>query len=196
MLDELGDKFPHALVTATDGAREDLQEMRTWKPSWFPSMFQREIAGVVHARIWARLQQELDGVGDIKLVTREPFREVHISTLMGRTYTLRVKRHREGDRISSYSTLSDVEFWGGVVATFDGMEEVSLAAGYRWNSLSGTVGQPVISYREGKENIIWAVELDHGVELGAPLRRTPILPTLPVIDLAGADEDETVDGVE
>lgn len=66
-----------------------------------------------------------------------------------------------------------------------------LAVGDRWNSGTGSVGEPVISYREGKGNVIWAVALEEGRAEGAPLRRTPLPPTLPWVDLAtGLDEKE------
>ena len=191
VLEELGDKFPLALVRATDAARSDLRELRTWKREWLQSMFQREVAGIVHARIWDHLTADLDGVEGIEFRTEEPFREVRIVTAFGRTFKVRVKRHSEGDKIRSYPTPSDLEFWGGAVVTFEGLEEIPLAAGYRWEAGTGEVGAPVISYREGKENVIWAVEVDAAAAGGvAPLRYTPILPTLPQIDLAASQREE------
>ncbi len=168
--------------------------MRAWQPGWFPTMFQREVAGIVHARIWAYLTAELEDVDGIAFRTTEPFREVRIVTPLARTFKVRVKRHSEEDRISSYPTPSDLEFWGGVAATFEGLEEVPLAAGYRWDAATGEVGVPVISYREGKDNVVWAVEVDADAAGGAvPLRYTPILPELPQIDLAAGVRDEETD---
>lgn len=191
VLGEIGSKFPLALVHATDAARDDLRELRSLKPDWLQGMFQREVAGIVHARIWEHLRAELDGVGGITFRTEEPYREVRIVTPLGRTFKVRVKRHSEGDRISSYPTPSDLQFWGGAVVTFEGLEEVPLAAGYRWQAATNDVGAPVISYREGKENVVWAVEVDAGAAGGVePLRYTPILPSLPQVDLAASVRDE------
>ncbi|WP_211374002.1 hypothetical protein [Cellulomonas fimi] len=191
VLSELGSKFPLALVRATDAARGDLRSLRRWRSDWLQGMFQREVAGIVHARIWAHLMAELDSVDGVTFRTEEPYREVRVVTPLGRTFKVRVKRHSEGDRISSYTTPSDVEFWGGAVLSFDGLEEVPLAAGYRWEAATGDVGAPVISYREGKENVIWAVEVDAGqADAAAPLRYTPIAPPgLPKIDLAASRRD-------
>ncbi|ROS78718.1 hypothetical protein [Cellulomonas sp. PhB143] len=191
VLQELGDKFPLALVRATSAAGSDLRELRTWRPEWLQSMFQREVAGIVHARIWDHLTADLDGVDGIEFRTGEPFREVRIVTALGRTFKVRVKRHSEDDKISSYPTPSDLEFWGGAVVALEGLEEVPLAAGYRWVAATGEVGAPVISYREGKENVVWAVEVDADAAGGvAPLRYTPILPTLPQIDLAASQRGD------
>ncbi|WP_147918842.1 hypothetical protein [Ruania zhangjianzhongii] len=68
--------------------------------------------------------------------------------------------------------------------TLEGMEEVSLAAGYRWNALTGEVGAPVITYREGKENVVWAVEVEGRGQGTTAIHYTPIQPVLPDIDLA------------
>jgi len=184
VLDELGSKFLLALVRATDSARDDLASMREWNPGWFPYFFQRDIACVVHSRIWAALMSELEEVDGVNLRTEEPFREVRISTGSGRTYTLRIKRHSEDDQIRSYSTPTDLAFWGGLSATFEGMEEVRLAAGYRWLAASGDVGNPVVSYREGKDNPIWAVEVDTGAAGSVtPVEYRPVSPTMPQVDL-------------
>ena len=187
LLDELGDKFPRALVVATDAARADYESFRRAYPDWVQGMFQREIGGIIHARIWAHLLPELEGVGGVGVRDREPYREVTVTTGTGRTIKIRVKRHSEDDQISSYPTPSDLAFWGGAVVTFDGMEEVPLAAGYRWLAETGEIGSPVISYREGKLNVVWAVELERGGLQGIePVRYTEIAPTLPEVDLKGA----------
>jgi hypothetical protein len=102
-------------------------------------MFQREVAGIVHARIWTHLTAELDGIGGIALRTEEPYREVRVVTPLGRTFKVRVKRHSEEDKISSYPTPSDVHFWGGALVTFEGLEEIPLAAGYRWEAARGEI---------------------------------------------------------
>lgn len=193
VLSELGDKFPQALVHATDAAREDLHAMRDWRPGWFPSLFQREVAGIIHSRIWAHLTTDLDGLAEITLRTEEPFREVRIASPIGRTFTIRVKRHSEEDQIRSYRTPQDVEFWGGAVMTLEGLEEITLSAGYRWDSVTGEIGLPVITYREGKENVIWAVEVARGDAGVTPIQYTPIQPPLPRVDLASDLPDEEND---
>jgi hypothetical protein len=139
----------------------------------------------------SHLTGELDGVDGISFRTEEPFRVAAVSTPLGRTFTVRVKRHSEADRISSYPTPSDLEFWGGAKVTLDGLDDVPLAAGYRWDAVTGQIGAPVISYREGKDNVIWAVEVDAGASgETVPITYTPILPDLPQVDLAADLADE------
>jgi hypothetical protein len=186
VLDDLGDKLPHALMRATDLARQDYAELRSKFPSWVPRFFERDAANVIHPRIWAHLEDELDGVDGITLVSREPHRQINLQTSVGRTYTMRVKRHSQRDRIRSYPTLSDVRFWSGGVRqqTIEGLECINLAIGYRWHKDRREIGAAVISYREGKDNVIWAYTIDEGMaDGGTPFTYTPILPDLPQIDL-------------
>lgn len=191
VLEELGSKFPLALVRAVDSARADLRALRAWKPDWLVGLFQREVAGVIHARIWTYLTAELDGIDGITFRTDEPHREIAVSAAMGRTFRLRVKRHSDGDQISSYPTSSDLAFWDGKAdASFEGLEEIHLAAGYRWDPTTADIGAPVISYREGKSNVIWAVEVDagHG-DAAVPMSYVPIPPSLPQVDFAASERD-------
>jgi hypothetical protein len=199
VLGELGDKVVAAIVTSTDGARADLADLRGWRPTWIPQMTQRGVANIIHERIWAHLSAELQPLLDdgVTLVDREPVREVAVTLEGGRTYRLRFKRHSERDLVSSYSTSSDLAFWAGPAAapTFDGMEEIRLCAGYRWDPLTRDIGEAIVSYREGKTNPIWAARLDTGAG-GQASRITwsPAAPNLPTIDLERALRDEVAEG--
>jgi hypothetical protein len=193
VLSDLGSKFVLGLVRATDGARHDFAELRAWRPSWVADMFERGLANVIHERLWSHLAQELEGVDGITLTSREPLREVAVTTLSGRTYHLRFKRHSDRDSISSYPTRSDIAFWtGGSHDQFDGMEVVSLAAGYRWDRERRELGAPVISFRETKSRVAWAVEVDEGAaDAALPFTYTPIvLPGLPPVDLHGSAAED------
>ena len=188
VLDDLGDKVPLALLRATERARADYAAFRAAFPDWLPGMFERELADVIHPRIWAHLVAELEGVEGVTLVAREPVREIGIAAGSGHGYVARIKRHGDGDRISSYPTRTDIEFWAGGVMTFEGYERVNLAFGYRWDRERREMGSPVISYREGKDNVVWAVLVDAGT--GAlPLSYEPIEPDLPQIDLLDASRE-------
>lgn len=191
VLDDIGDKFPLALVRATQASRADFAQFRRAFPGWMPGMFERDLANLIHPRIWAHLTAELDGVDGVTLIAQEPVREIGIQSVAGRGYVARVKRHSARDRIRSYPTRTDVVFWGGAQATFDGLDRVPLAVGYRWDRELREIGAPVISYREGKENVIWAVALDAGESGGVqPLTYTPIQPNLPQLDLLAASEED------
>lgn len=183
VLAEVGDKFLLALVRATAAAGDDLTLMRAWQPRWCAGMFQREIAGLVHSRIWWYLTHDLRGMDGVQLHTKEPHREVRLVGPLGRTVAVRIKRHSDQDRISSYPTASDIEFWGGSRHTVGGMEEITLAAGYRWDREQEQVGPAVISYREGRDNLVWAVEVEAPDGPTGPLRYVSVAPRQWEVDL-------------
>jgi hypothetical protein len=70
-----GDKFLTDLAWSVRGAREDLAELREWRPAWFPPMSRRCLANLIHDRIWARLVAAVDGTPGIETIDREPVRE-------------------------------------------------------------------------------------------------------------------------
>lgn len=67
------------------------------------------------------------------------------------------------------------------------LEAITLGAGYRWIAEERRVGPAVISYRDGKDNPIWAVELDEPDEGTDIIGWRPITrPDLPTVDLFDA----------
>jgi len=78
-MSSLGDKFLKGLAWSIRGAREDLAELREWRPGWFPPMSGRCLANLIHDRIWARLVAAVDGNPGIETIDREPVREMWIS---------------------------------------------------------------------------------------------------------------------
>ena len=188
VLEELGDKFLEALVGAVRGARSDINDMRDWRPGWFPVMHSRVLSNLIHDRIWARLIAEIDSDPDTLVIEKGPIREVAV----GLHVKLRVKRHHIGDRISTYPTRTAIEFWQqSTNFQIPGLEEVRIAVGYQWDPEVRRVGAPRLSLRDGKDNVIWAVELDEPAE-GVAVKWTPIEPTLPSIELGDADDEGVV----
>ncbi|HEY0118225.1 MAG TPA: hypothetical protein VGC04_05540 [Cellulomonas sp.] len=121
----------------------------------------------------------------VTMLDQEPAREVCVTLDTGRAYRLRLNRHSDRNRVRSYPTRTDLAFWGAPASapTLDGMEEIRLAAGYRWDDETREIGATVISYREGKDNPIWAVEVEAGAA-AQPIAWAPISgPNLPEIDL-------------
>ncbi len=191
VLAELGDDFVRAFVDAVDGARDDHAALREWRPSWQASFTNRFLANFLHERIWDRLVRVIDGMSGVHIVDREPIREVKSGT----KYSIRVKRHRPGDLISAYPTEAALAFWSNDVLTLDGLESYSLALGYMWDADTRVAGEAVLSFRDGKDNPIWAVQLrrDGGVATG--FTWTPVAPDLPEIDLSRVlREDEEENG--
>ena len=190
VLSALGDKFLAAQLAAVNGAREDIAWLQTERPGWFPNMAQRTLANLIHDRMWDRMSTILDGESGVELVDREPLRQIHV----GVNLQIRLKRHSLDDLIATYETPGALAFWAQGAATLPGLEEVSLAAGYHWITDERRIGPAVITYREGKNNPIWSVELnDSGGDASgsAPVSWKPIdLPDLPSIGRALDDDKE------
>ncbi|BBY60608.1 hypothetical protein MSAR_37440 [Mycolicibacterium sarraceniae] len=98
-----------------------------------------------------------------------------------------------GDRISTYPTRTAIEFWQQNNDMLPGLEEVRIAVGYRWDNELREIEAPVVSLRDGRDNVIWAIELSEPAE-GEKVSWKPIESTLPTIDLgdlaSDTDDDE------
>jgi len=188
VLAELGDKVPAAVAESVAAARDDLSRYRDLQPAWVAEHSERGLANWIHDRVWAHLMQRLDGEAEITVVDREPMRVFRVGT----KYLLRVKRHGLGDKISSYPTQTALEFYmQGPQPLFPEMEEVRLAAGYLWDVESRSVGDAVISMRDGMNNVVWSVVIDVDPGTGSvAIRPMPSGPTPPVIDVSGGVGDE------
>lgn len=188
VLAELGDKVPAAVAESVAAARDDLSRYRDLQPAWVAEHSERGLANWIHDRVWAHLMQRLDGEAEITVVDREPMRVFRVGT----KYLLRVKRHGLGDKISSYPTQTALQFYmQGPQPLFPEMEEVRLAAGYLWDVESRSVGDAVISMRDGMDNVVWSVVIDVDPGTGAvAIRPMPSGPTPPVIDVSGEAGDK------
>jgi hypothetical protein len=189
VLEDLGDGFVHAFVDAVDGARDDFAEFKRWRPGWVPGFTSRFTANFLHERIWDRLIRAVEGMDGIQVKDREPVRELRSGT----TYLIRVKRHHPGDRISAYPTEASSAFWSNDVLTLEGLESFSLALGYYWDADLRAMGDALLSFRDGKDNPIWAIKLRRAAGSAAGFSWEPVAPDLPELDLSGvvreAEED-------
>lgn len=179
VLDELGEAFPAALIHAVDYARDRYAAFAASGLGLAPLFTPRTVANVLHDLLWYSLAQDLHGVEGITLVDGHPLRMI-VRRCGDREYRIRMKRHRERDMISSYPTKTDLKFYEGKDQTFEGFEVVNLAAGYRWDQIFGEIVCPVLSYREGKANVVWTVEPSGETGVTA---LTPVNPVPPQIDL-------------
>ena len=178
MLANLGDKFLEALVTAVDGAREDLTTFQGWQPGWFVTFSNRFTANFLHERIWAGLVGRVDELDNVTVLDQEPYRQ-----LFADSYVLRVKRHHPGDRISTFPTEGARRFWSSELM-LPGLEKVSLALGYMWDADLRGVGDAVISFRDELDKPVWAVLVQRGTEGLGDIRWTPVDPNVPEFDLS------------
>lgn len=187
-MNDLGDDFVQAFIGAVDGARDDFSEFRAWQPSWFAGFSGRFTANFLHERIWDRLVRSASGMEAIHIHDREPVRELRSGT----TYLMRVKRHHPGDRISAYPTEASSAFWSNSMVTLDGLESLSLALGYYWDADLRAVGDAILSFRDGKDNPIWAIRLRGDTTTTSGFTWEAVAPELPELDLSAialADEE-------
>ncbi|MGX1476410.1 UNVERIFIED_CONTAM: hypothetical protein RKD50_005218 [Streptomyces canus] len=195
VLSGLGPKVTRSLVRAVDLAAADLLEYRTAHPSWVAQSSERGLANWIHDRLWAHLTAELDGHPGVTLTDGEPTREL----VVGVSYRLRVKRHREDGQVSTYATQTALEFFAqGTQEAFPGLEEVRLTAGYEWEPDARKIGEAVLSLRDGKENVVWLVPLRDADQAGGsgtvqPVRPTTPTPSLPSIDVPAAGQREATE---
>lgn len=196
VLGEIGSGFAEAISGAVAFAKESYEGLRIREPRITRVFTERTSANVIHDLIWDDLARALSPESDYTLHDTYPLR--YVSHVCGnRLYKIRLKRHR-GDLVSSYPTETDKRFYAGRGETFDGFEVVSLAAGYRWDSELGEVVCPVISYREGKTNVIWSVEPSGVAQEATPVLRPgrAIPPAIDLFDAAKEAEEEKAEGDE
>jgi len=127
--------------------------------------------------------QHLEGAVDVTVVDREPTRVFRVGT----KYLLRVKRHGLDDTVSTYPTQTALQFFmQGQQPLFPELDEVRLAAGYVWDPDTRSIGDAVISMRDGLDNVVWSVVIAQEPGTGSvAIRPTPTGPTLPIIDVRG-----------
>ncbi|MER5196441.1 hypothetical protein ACWD3J_22945 [Streptomyces sp. NPDC002755] len=193
VLSGLGDKVIAGLARAVARTREDLAAYRESHLSWVSDSSERGLANWIHDRLWRHVCAEFDGHSGIGLSDREPTREITV----GVNYRLRVKRHRLDGKVSSYATQTALEFYAqGVQEAFPGLEEVRLIAGYEWDADARSMGDAVLSLRDGEEDVIWLItlpEADTGMAgvPARPIRPTEPEPALPIIDLPATGSGDT-----
>ncbi len=196
VLDGLGDKVVAGLSRAVMLTAHDLRRYRETFPLWVAEASERGLANWIHDRIWSHLLVVLDSVPGVTMADREPTREITV----GVTYRLRVKRHHDDGQINTYPTPTALEFFAQapVQETFDGLEEIRLAAGYEWDADTRDMGDAVLSLRDGRENIIWketlppSAEPDAGGGVSFPSVPGPTAPTVegPAVGDARSEELE------
>ncbi len=188
VLPALGDKFALSLSSAVKGARGDLDWLRSERAEWFPPMTNRGLANLIWERVWARLCDGLRDVPEANIVQSGSTNEIFV----GLNFVIRVKRHTDANTISTYATPTAMGFYEQEQPALDGMAVTSLAVGYLWDPETKEIREPVVSYRDGKDNPIWIMRLDEPGDGAQAVTWTPIEPVLPIIYVGDVDEtDET-----
>jgi hypothetical protein len=114
---------------------------------WVADHSERGLANWIHDRMWTHLVSLLDGHPSVSFIDHGVTREMWVGT----TYRLRAKRHLDDGRVSNVTTPTVLEFFAQEQATFDGLDEVHLIAGYIWDPLERRIVAPVLSLRDGKD---------------------------------------------
>ena len=147
VLNALGDKVVAGLTEAVDGAREDLRLYRASHPSFVADSSERGLANWIHDRMWARATP-LGDIDRVALVDSGATREIHL----GNEFRIRLKRHSHSGAIRSYPTDAALEFIGQDqpdLYSLLGIRTLNLTAGYDWDDLTRSIGESVLSLRNG-----------------------------------------------
>lgn len=195
VVDGLGDKVVDALTLMVAQVRDDMRVLRRTFPSWAADSTDRGWLAFAHDRAWAHLTRLLDDVDEVSFVDQMPTRELYVGTL----FRLRVKKHDAEGQVNSYPTLSARMFMTQEPETLEGLEEVRLVAGYRWDSELHQIGAPVISLHDGAR-VIWVHELDEPADpqvvSAIPIVPTdgPVPPRVVIGDGAGTQNEPAQEG--
>jgi hypothetical protein len=157
LLDQLGDKVTGAVAAAVVEVRADLALYRAEHPGWASSDSERGLANWINDRLWDHLVRLLDGVDVVAIGERGSTRELIVRDRI----RIRVKRHDMNGAIATYPTRTALSFYkqSCQLVLFDGLPEVYLAVGYVWERESREIGVPVVSLRDGVDNLVWMHEL-------------------------------------
>lgn len=157
LLDQLGDKVTGAVAAAVVEARADLAQYRAEHPSWVASSSERGLANWISDRVWDHLVRATDDLGEVVLREHGSTREI----IVGNRIRMRVKRHDLNGAITTYPTQTALSFYeqSGQLVLPHGLPEVCLAVGYVWERESREIGVPVVSFRDGVDNLVWMHEL-------------------------------------
>lgn len=194
VIDALGDKVVEALFASIVGAKADLAEYRLSMPNIVADHSSRGLANWIHDRIWARVVAALDGVDHVSFVDSGPLREMYVRL----DFKLRFKRHSPTGAIRSYPTEGALDFITQErdLLSLIGIRTLNLAAGYEWDELTRTMGEAVLTLRDGSfDDVIWMTTLPAvgGTAGGTITPITPLRdgPTAPVIEVPGYDNAES-----
>jgi hypothetical protein len=193
VLDDMGEKPVEAFARCVARARADLRRYRQAFPQWVADHSERGLANWVSDRMWAHLSTLAESIDGMEMIEKGVTREVTV----GLNYKFRVKRHDEEGKVASYPTPTFLEFVCQPQGQLEGMEETRLIAGYDWNKDERDIGPAVMSLRDGKDHIIWKVELpdvpeagERGGEVITPQRPSPTAPTVDVPEDIGQKAKE------
>jgi hypothetical protein len=171
---DLGDKVVAGLITAITRTKDDLARYRQQLPDIAYEQSTRGLANWINDRMWMHVVRELFDVPDVVAHEQGVTREIYVGT----RYRLRLKRHDGAGLVSNYRTPTALAFWEADDFALPGMEEMRLCFGYVWDAEVEQIGDPVISRRDGQENVLWMERLDESAA-GGGNGSVPVVPITP-----------------
>ncbi|WP_064745374.1 hypothetical protein [Pseudonocardia acaciae] len=196
---ELGDKVLDAVSLGVAHAKEQFGIYQQQHPDWLASNTKRTVASLIHDWMWAAVAKALDEAPHVVIIDRDPVRElaIRVESEHRLSYLLRLKRHHLDGSTSSYQTQTVIDFeLQGPNQTFPGYGEVRLEAGYEWDADTRAMGGPLITLRDGRDNVLWTLPLTPhtGIGGGTVTQPTTPGPVLPSISLQSEDEARDENG--
>lgn len=192
VVEALGQSPLDAIGAAVRDTREDLLTYRSTLPAMAARHSNRGILNWVHDQFFAHVRAYFEAsVESVTVLDQEPTRDIFV----GHSFRLRFKKHTRADMVSSYPTEGFLAFV--VQDPPQLIQEVRLIGGYRWDRETREIGQAVLSARDGRNNVLWVVELaeatadDAGVVHFQPQAPDDALPQLPQIVDSVVIEKET-----
>lgn len=181
VVEALGQSPLDAIGKSVGLTRDDLATYRSTLPALAARHSQRGILNWVHDQFFAHVRGQFEtNVDGTQVLDREPTRDIFV----GHQFRLRFKKHADDDLVSSYPTEGFLDFAAQDPPQL--IQEVRLIGGYRWDPETREIGTAVLSARDGKQNVLWVLELAEAVT-GAgvihfqPQNVDPNLPALPQI---------------
>lgn len=199
VLTELGDKVIDALRLGVAHAKEQFRVYQQEHPDWLARNTKRTVANLIHDWMWTGVTTELDETPHVTIIDSDPRRElaIRVESEARLSYLLRLKRHHLDGSTSSYQTQTVIDFeLQGPNETFPGYGQVRLEAGYEWDTETRTIGGPLITLRDGRDNVLWTLPLTPhtGAGGGTVTRPTTPGPVLPTVGVQGEDEPRNEKG--
>lgn len=154
VVEAVGQESLDAIGIAVRDTRADLHLYRSTLPALAARHSNRGILNWVHDQFFAHVRAQFEStVDETHVLDREPVRDIFV----GPNFRFRFKKHSDQDMVTSYPTNAFLAFAAQDPPQL--IQEVRLIGGYRWDQETREIGTAVLSARDGRSNVLWALEL-------------------------------------
>ena len=179
VIEELGDGVLRALVGGRDEAATGLQDLKRTMTKQFVTLAARTRFSFLHDVYFTAAAKRLEDDSRVQVLRNRAGDHFIVDD----KYAVMVKHHDDERRVRSYSTRAARQYHSGL-AMIDGLELITLTAGYLYDEDLNEVGAAVISHGRGLDRTPeWCYEITP--EAGsAGIALNPLTtPPLPLIDV-------------